>query len=416
MKNRKYIILVALSLLIVIGYAALTSNIDIDGSTKIKGNSWDIHFENVVLNSGNVKIDDTDSEAIITENDNTKVTYKVSLKKPGDFYEFTVDAKNDGSIDGMVNLTTSMVGFGENDPVEITENNLPSYLKYSVTYNNNSPIEKYHELKAGALETYKIRVEFDKELENADLPENDIDLAFSFDVEYIQSGEEAVSTGVNYQVIHRYQKLDNTYEEITENIKGEANSDVTPSFRPKKGFDNPEAQTVTIKEDGTSKVTYTYLRHKYQLTLEDSEYIETETPSGEYAYETPITLRRKDKENYTFAKWSNGETTDEITFNIEKDTTIKPIYKSNYVTVTFNPNGGEVDPTSITVGRNTQINILPRPTQNKEGYFFGGWYTGITDGEKVTKDYIVEDDIEIYARWIEYNDCTFEGSLNQGAE
>ncbi len=62
MKNRKYIILVALSLLIVIGYAALTSSIDIDGFTKIKGNSWDIHFENVVLNLGNVKIDDTDSE------------------------------------------------------------------------------------------------------------------------------------------------------------------------------------------------------------------------------------------------------------------------------------------------------------------------------------------------------------------
>ena len=43
-----------------IGYAFLQSNLKINGTGKIKGNTWDIHFENVVVNSDSVDLSNGD--------------------------------------------------------------------------------------------------------------------------------------------------------------------------------------------------------------------------------------------------------------------------------------------------------------------------------------------------------------------
>ena len=77
-------------------------NLTINGNTKLNNSSWDIHFENVVPNQNNVSLGNEDSEAAITINDNTEVTYNVTLSTPGDFYEFEVDAVNAGTIDASI--------------------------------------------------------------------------------------------------------------------------------------------------------------------------------------------------------------------------------------------------------------------------------------------------------------------------
>ena len=41
---------------------------------------------------------------------------------------------------------------------------------------------------------------------------------------------------------------------------------------------------------------------KYTLTINDSDYVETSTPSGKYVYGTEITLKAKDRLGYTFTK------------------------------------------------------------------------------------------------------------------
>ncbi len=175
-KNLSINIILLLILVIGIGYAYLTSNLSISGTTEIAGNSWDIHFNNIVVSTGSVV---PITGAVIDNNDNTKVNYSIRLEKPGDYYEFTVNVINDGTIDGMVNSIVSTVN---NNPIS----NLPSYLDYTLTYEDGIEIANNHILRANNSETYKIRIQFKDDIENNELPSTTNSYNFSFRVEYVQ--------------------------------------------------------------------------------------------------------------------------------------------------------------------------------------------------------------------------------------
>ena len=54
--NKKLITSLVILLILSIGivYAYLTSNLSITGATRISSNTWDIHFENLVINPNSV--------------------------------------------------------------------------------------------------------------------------------------------------------------------------------------------------------------------------------------------------------------------------------------------------------------------------------------------------------------------------
>ncbi len=187
-KNNMFISLIILLLSIGLGYALLTQDLTINGITKVKGNNWDIHFNNVQVSSGSVALSTGDSAASIDLNDNTLVNYTVTLNQPGDYYEFTVDAVNAGTVDGMIGEIISKL----NGVVVSSTNPLPSYLDYSVTYSSGVPIENNHLLAAGDTETYKVRVEFKRDIEESDLPTTDQTNSFSFGVSYLQKNGSAI--------------------------------------------------------------------------------------------------------------------------------------------------------------------------------------------------------------------------------
>ena len=66
------------------------------------------------------------------------------------------------------------------------------------------------------------------------------------------------------------------------------------------------------------------------------------------------------------------------------------------VTITFDANGGSVQPSSATTV-NYKLASLPTPTRS--GYVFEGWFTQETDGEEVTTDTVFIADTTIYAQW-----------------
>ena len=177
-----------------IGYAVLQANLQINGVAKISENRWDIHFENVVVNPDSVSIGTGDSAAVVNPNDNKEVTYVVTLNQPGDFYEFTVDVKNDGTIDGMIEEITSTLRINNGSAFAIADDksNLPVYLDYSITYSDDVEIEANHELKSGAKETYKVRVEFKKDIDISDLPGSSETLSFSMTPIMVQSNSNAI--------------------------------------------------------------------------------------------------------------------------------------------------------------------------------------------------------------------------------
>jgi len=76
--------------------------------------------------------------------------------------------------------------------------------------------------------------------------------------------------------------------------------------------------------------------------------------------------------------------------------------------ITFNANGGTVDPTSSTTGNGWKLSSLPMPT--KEGYAFNGWFTEATEGEEITLNTSFSEDIEIYAQWVPIYTVTFNAN------
>ena len=65
-------------------------------------------------------------------------------------------------------------------------------------------------------------------------------------------------------------------------------------------------------------------------------------------------------------------------------------------TVTFDANGGSVNPSSATT-KDGKLESLPTPTRG--GYDFLGWYTEKDGGEKVITDTVFTKDTTIYAHW-----------------
>ena len=66
-------------------------------------------------------------------------------------------------------------------------------------------------------------------------------------------------------------------------------------------------------------------------------------------------------------------------------------------TVTFNPNGGTVNPITRTVQSGAAVGTLPTPT--RAGHRFDGWFTAVTGGTRVTASTVVRGNVTYFARW-----------------
>jgi uncharacterized protein (TIGR02145 family)/uncharacterized repeat protein (TIGR02543 family) len=90
------------------------------------------------------------------------------------------------------------------------------------------------------------------------------------------------------------------------------------------------------------------------------------------------TLPIPTKEGYTFTGWSLNATTISETTNVAtaSDHTLVAQWQGNSYLVTFDSNGGTLNPSSKTVTYGTAYGTLPTPV--KEGYTFTGWSLNAT--------------------------------------
>ena len=191
-KQQLYIaIIFILALVIGVGYAFLNSTLNISGNAKIKENTWNVHFENFTPTIGSVEA----AGAGIAV-DTTTVNYTVTLQRPGDFYEFTVDAVNTGSIDAMIN-TFSNTGLTTTQA---------KYMSYSVAYADETEIaEKQLLVASTGREKLKVRVEYKKDISASDLPSENQQVTLTFLVQYVQADGSAVP--VAHSVCKRAESL-----------------------------------------------------------------------------------------------------------------------------------------------------------------------------------------------------------------
>lgn len=187
LKNKKflYIILTVIVISIftlTVVYAALSTQLTINGNADVVGSTWDVHLENPVVTSGSV------SDTLPTITNSSNATFNATLNVPGDFYEFTIDVVNDGTIDAMIESIMKNPTLSETQA---------KYLNYIVTYENGESITTKQLVGKDSFVRLKVRVEFRKDLVASDLPKETETLNLSFTLNYVQADESSVSVGNN---------------------------------------------------------------------------------------------------------------------------------------------------------------------------------------------------------------------------
>ena len=116
------------------------------------------------------------------------------------------------------------------------------------------------------------------------------------------------------------------------------------------------------------------------------------------------TLPTPTRANHTFDGWwtvpvhGGQRITTNTTFNSNTTVHARWIWNPQQVTITFNPQGGTVSPTTRVVNSGMAIGELPWPT--RPGFIFEGWYTTATaGGQRATASSNFTSSTTIFARW-----------------
>ena len=155
-----------------VAYSALSAVLTINGNARVSAADWDIYLNNPRVTNGSAT---TDVPQIKTS---STLEFSTTLNMPGDFYEFTVDVVNAGSIDAMIENVVKTP--------ELTSEQA-KFLKYEITYQNGESITTKQLLAKDTTMPIKVRIEYRKDLVASDLPTGQVVLDLSLSLEYIQS-------------------------------------------------------------------------------------------------------------------------------------------------------------------------------------------------------------------------------------
>lgn len=179
-KNTQMFVIAILAVAVLtmsVGFAVFTQTLDINGNVTVASSKWSIAFDtsSYVESDGSVAVSNKTL-------DGTSMTYNVTLTKPGDFYEFTVNVKNTGTFDA--NLT------GISMSALTTEQ--AKYLTYEITYNGTKYTANATGLsvalaKTEGVATVKVRVQYIQPENSADLPSTQVTVPLTASLTYNQA-------------------------------------------------------------------------------------------------------------------------------------------------------------------------------------------------------------------------------------
>ena len=225
-----------------------------------------------------------------------------------------------------------------------------------------------------------------------------------------------IEQNTSYTVVHETMNLDGTtYTEHSRLNYTDIpiGTIVIPPVLNLEGFTSPSTQTVTLDRLDNTVITYRYTRNQYTLTINNSNYVTTTTPSGTYYYgqEIHLVADTVDSNNNPFLKWSNNESNRDYTFTLTDNVTIEPIYGQAYI-ITYHPNNG--DPLIIdNIAQNQNLGPLPAVTYDDCSgsmgnfherdctyvYKFMGWYKEPDFITQVNESFVPTGDTDLYAKW-----------------
>ncbi len=154
---------------ITLGYAFVTTRLSIDGTATVKDAKWNVHFDNFAPMTGSVS---PESSPTIT---NTTVTFSARLSQPGDFYGFTIDIENEGTINADISSISVTPNFSNID-----------YIDASIKYSDNTPISNGDILAANHSRTIKVYLEYLEGLADNLYPATDQVISVTVSIYYEQ--------------------------------------------------------------------------------------------------------------------------------------------------------------------------------------------------------------------------------------
>ena len=325
MKKNKYLLITIVLLSIMfIGYSIMSKNIKINGHAGIQKNTWSIHWDN---NSINVTTGSVSSPTpIVTDFDQQVVEFSTILHQPKDYYEFTIDVVNDGSIDGMIEKIEYKIY--KNDE----EVPLPKFLDYKVTYEDGKEIRENYLLKKNSRETFKIKVLYRDDIEKEDLPDDD---TFKIDIKVISKqpddtsvDKEIPTTLLSGKEVNRIMKSlitsSATYETVNNNVVSILRTTTPPS----------NVTTKIISETNSTYPVYVWYQNNtiYYYSKTDNIYLNEDSS---YLFYNFTKLKNLDtdvfntintlKINNMFYKCSDLENI-KLTFNTENITNMESMF------------------------------------------------------------------------------------------
>ena len=272
-KDNIKIILILLVVCLGIGYSYLNTELNINGTANINSANWSVYWNNVQVESGSV----TASTPTI-DSDKTTVSYTVTLEKPGDYYEFTVDAVNAGTIDAMIETIDSKLN-------GVTMEEVPAYLDYGISYADDTPLEENQELLHDSTETYKVHIGYSENIEANELPTTNQSLSLELTVTYKQATDAATEvvhglTGTRYTT--------NLYQEDSEGNWIE-NSSVWIGRKP---TDNITLYNTVAEAKAAFSNRPFYLKHTIENDIVKDSYVCFEKDSNTYCLRGQATYEK----------------------------------------------------------------------------------------------------------------------------
>ena len=158
-------ILIVFVMILAVGYGSFvfTDTLTINNFLNISSSSWNLFFTNVQNENDNLSTIDI----LSLDNTKTKLHIEGNLVNPGDVYTFTVDLKNGGKYDTMV----------ENYAIEGLTTEQEGKVKVDFLYFDDMPIVAKDLYEKESSDTFKVNITYDSETA---LPEGD--LFFDIDI------------------------------------------------------------------------------------------------------------------------------------------------------------------------------------------------------------------------------------------
>ena len=184
MRRRKFTkIYIILALFISIGFAYLSTNLNINGTSMFKSSSWNVYFDNIEVDSGSVELQSGDSSPTISS-DKLTVSYQVTCNNPGDYYKFNIDVVNDGSLNAKIDsITIPEIPEGYEDNIE-----------FSLKYLDGTNVEEDNVLLAGEKTTFVITTKNRDDISADQLISEAITLPMEVSISYTQIKSSDITT------------------------------------------------------------------------------------------------------------------------------------------------------------------------------------------------------------------------------